>query len=274
MNKKPKCPICSCSGKLFATTGYFKVYKCENCGHGFLFPGFYSENCLLKFYDKNYSKDYNPKLKTKNYQSRQIQYKLDATFLKPFIQSKIISVLDFGCSNGEFLKTLPSYWTKYGYERSGYFKQNKKIYSTIEEARKNKYDIITLRGVIEHLFNFDSLFSLIKTSLKKNGIVYICATPDFNSPCAVVYKKQWNQLILPFHYHQFTLASLTILFAQHGLGLKAIHYPYMETPYSSFQKDSKKFINNITGKQIDTNHAYPGNMMSVIFEKIKYDAKK
>jgi len=271
---KIACPVCSRAGKIFTTIGYFKTYKCVNCGHGFLFPGLKNERHLLAFYDNDYSKDYDPKVKTKNYKNRQIQYQLDVAFLKSFIQSKIISILDFGCSNGEFLKAMPSYWTKYGYERNFCFKTSKTVYSTIEESKKNKYDIITLRGVIEHLFNFDALFSLIKTSLKKNGIVYVCATPDFNSPCAVAYKKRWNQLVLPLHYHQFTLTSLTILFAKHGLSLKAVHYPYLETPYASFQKDSKKFINNIKGKQKSTNHAYPGNMMSAIFEKITYDAEK
>ncbi|KKK48436.1 hypothetical protein LCGC14_3145120, partial [marine sediment metagenome] len=120
---------------------------------------------------------------------------------------------------------------------------------------------------------FSELFLLINQKLKKDGILYICATPDFNSPCSFLYKSQWNQIDPPFHYHQFTATSITLLFAKYGFGLKALYYQYLETPYANFQKDADKFIKNIkryyeNKDPVNTVHAYPGNIMSLIFERI------
>ncbi len=290
---KPSCPICLSDSRFwdFAKEDIlsedsdrepkiFKIYKCNSCGHGFIYPGLKSNEELLKYYDENYAKTYDPDVDDKSIKLRKNQYIVDVELIKKYITKETISVLDIGCSTGQFLNNMPSNWNKFGYDINKYYidyisKHYKNItpFSEISQIKDDFFDLITLRGVIEHMFDLTESFSLLNNKLKEIGIIFICATPDFNSPCSYIYKSSWNQINPPFHYHQFTAASITILFSKHGFGLKALHYQYVETPYADFPKDALKFINNIKRffekkDPIDTVHAYPGNIMSLIFEKI------
>ncbi|KKN42516.1 hypothetical protein LCGC14_0712390 [marine sediment metagenome] len=291
---KIECPICFSESRFWDSAQediltrhssgeikIFKIYKCNGCGHGFIYPNFKNNEELMKLYDETYGKTYDPDVDEKSIQLRDKQYSVDVELVKKYLSKERITVLDVGCSTGLFLNNMPSNWDKFGYDIIQYYldyiKDNYKDITPLSETSKMKndfFDLITLRGVIEHMFDFSELFLLINKKLKKDGIIFICATPDFNSPCSYLYKSNWNQIDPPFHYHQFTATSITMLFAKHGFGLKALNYQYLETPYANFHNDADKYIKNIKRyyekkDPTDTIHAYPGNMMSLIFEKIK-----
>jgi len=291
---EPLCPICLSDSRFWDKSvniapknngktkkEEFLIYKCNSCGHGFLHPGLQNKEELQKYYNEDYATSYNPDIEDESFKLRKEQYKLDVNLIKSYVSIDKISVLDYGCSMGMFLNAMPSEWKKYGYEINKfeleYIAKNFKeirTFSDVSQIRKNNFDLITLRGVIEHLFDFNDLFSILIDSLKDKGLVYVCATPDFNSPCACVYKSYWNQIGPPLHYHQFTAASITILFGNKGFGLRNLTYPYENTPYSDFPRDGIKFINNVrriieNDKPVETQHAYPGTMMSLVFEKVK-----
>lgn len=280
MTAIPSCPICTSRSRFWESVKGFKIYKCLFCGHGFFYPGVKTRTELLGHYNEDYSQTYKPERLSKDFRLRQKQYELDTAMIRGHNSKSKISVLDFGCSTGQFLNSMPAAWKKYGYEvnRSELDYVTKHyshitMFSEIIELKKQKYDLITLRGVIEHLFDFQELFSVLNSSLKKGGKIYICATPDFSSPAAVVYRSKWNQIAPPLHYHQFTAASIAILFAMHNFGLKLLSHPYAETPYADFANDSAGFIRNVKrlghGRKPDrTAHAFPGTMMSLIFEKL------
>ncbi len=290
----PCCPICSSTSKFWDIVEeyrsikedenkkiLFKLYKCNSCGHGFFYPGVKSSTDLIKYYDEEYAKEYDPDIEDESFVLRKKQYNLDVELIKIYIFNDKISVLDYGCSTGQFLNAMPKNWSKYGYEVNNYelkyISEHSKDIITFSEVSKiyeEFFDLITLRGVIEHLFDFNEIFSVINRCLKENGIIYICATPDFNSPCSVIYKSDWNQITAPIHYHQFTAASISTLFAKQGFGLKGLLYPYANTPYADFHNDAIKFINNVkkfleNNSLNDTSHPYPGTMMSLIFEKVQ-----
>ena len=84
--------------------------------------------------------------------------------------------------------------------------------------------MITLRGVIEHMQDHQPLIDLLARALRPQGLLFISATPDFSSPCAALYREQWNQIACPEHIHQFTPASLSYLLARAGLVLRALHH--------------------------------------------------
>jgi len=270
---KSICPICDTTSRTWKTIDKFEVFKCPNCGHGFIFP---MPKDLSIFYDKDYAKTYMPGTNTEAFRDRFIQYITDAELLEKYYSEEHCRVLDFGCSTGIFLTCMKDKWEKAGFEVNNYelkhLKANTKsmkIFSKIEEIY-GKFDIVTIRGVIEHLTDFKPLFSVLEKNLKKGGIVYMCATPDFSSPAAILYKERWNQISVPYHCHQFTQASIALLFAQNGFGLKALYHPYEDTPYTK-SNDLKTFINNSKESHIinmgNTHHAYPGTMMSLIFIK-------
>jgi SAM-dependent methyltransferase len=272
-----KCPICNGNSYNWDDIpngdNLLHLLKCKDCGHGFFFPGVESKEKLLEIYDEDYADVYLPEKNSKEFELRKIQYLADVELLKKHIQNEV-NVLDIGCSTGEFLVRMPNSWDKSGFEVNpfelDYLKKNKpeiKLYDELNKIPENQFDIITLRGVIEHFFDFDELFDTIKKCLKKTGQVYICATPDFSSPCATLYKKNWNQIAGLKHYHHFTQSSIAFLFAKHGFGLKMLIHPYESTPYADFNNDANKFINNVQGSVIDTKHAYPGTMMSLLFDR-------
>jgi SAM-dependent methyltransferase len=257
------------------------MYKCTFCGHGFLFPGVADERQLHGHYGRDYATAYSPEIRSKGFLLRKQQYAQDAALLTEHMpRKKHVSVLDYGCSTGQFLNAMPAHWKKSGFEvnqfeldyiRAQY--KHIKVFPELSQLKKHAFDLVTMRGVIEHLFDFEQLFSVLKHSLKRGGIVYICATPDFSSPAAHVYRSTWNQIAPPLHYHQFTAASIAILFAAHNFGLKFITHPYLETPYAHFPKDAGLFVRNTKrvlrgARPRRTNHPYAGTMMSLLFEQM------
>ena len=274
------CPICNSEGLFWDKKNKLNIFKCIKCGHGYITSEIKKED-LNKYYDKKYAKNYNPKTKNKESILRKKQYILDIRDLKKYMTddkldlfNKNISVLDIGCSMGGFLNSMPKEWDKNGYEINkyeiDYINKNIKninIFNDFKQINK-KFDVITLRGVIEHFFDFKILFKQLNKLLKKNGIIYICATPDFDSPCGRLYKKEWNQFVPPIHFHQFTFTSAVLLFAQNNFIITKISHPYKETVYCDFINDSKCFLNNINCGDGNKEHAFIGNMMSLIFKKI------
>lgn len=297
LNKRMQCPICPDQSYYWTTveeSAYpmhritsketnkkkFHLYKCRCCGHGSFNPGVKSQEELSTFYNQNYAQDYMPTELNERFLQRKKQYELDVRLVRKYLQARTVTVLDFGCSVGYYLKAMPAQWSKHGYEINPYeieyLRQHQPqiaVYADISEIPKQKFDLITLRGVIEHLYDFKETFSLINKAIKKGGFVYISATPDFDAPTARMYGNKWNQICVPFHYHYFTSASLAALFAKNGFGMKGLHHEYLDTPYADFNEDSKRFIKNVSRvlkRQIPEKnlHAYPGTMLSAVFEKL------
>lgn len=95
--------------------------------------------------------------------------------------------------------------------------------------------------------------------------------------CGAV-QKLLGANVAPEHIHQFTPASLQILLAESGLVMKALYHPYMGTPYENWKTDSQVYLSNTeiidrartNSREVEIRkHPFPGNMMSVIFEKIR-----
>ena len=285
INYKHECPICS-----DGTFSYFshkdlfnndvEIRKCINCGHG-SYLNIWNESHFREIYGAEYAIDYLNS--TETHSQRREQYLLDLALLEEFLP-KQINVLDFGCSSGEYLDSMPEDWQKSGYEVNPELvtilkttRPNYAIYNNVSDINGD-FDLITLRGVIEHIPEHSNLIEFLNNRLRVGGFVYLSATPDFSSPCAVQYKSYWGQIVTPEHIHQFTPASLQILLSESGLVMKALYHPYMGTPYENWKTDSEDYFSNkeiidratTSSKEIEIRkHPFPGNMMSVIFEKIR-----
>lgn len=274
------CPICR--GK---ASNYFKhldlfgetvtIYKCRDCGHGSYRKKF-TPNQFKSIYQIDYAQDYLDE--SEPHEQRKLQYKLDVDFLHDLSESAL-SVLDIGCSSGGFLDAMPRNWTKSGQEVNPelikHLNQARPEYKVYREFKdiEGKFDLVTMRGVIEHIEDHDELISFLLEHLKIGGYFYICATPDFASPGATIYKDKWGQIVAPEHIHQFTPASLQILLSKAKLVLKELSHPYLGTPYEDWENDKQLMLKNLenlreTSCAQQFKHPFPGNMLSVIFEKI------
>ena len=284
--KKIKCVICKyISQKFFSYNDYYgnqaTLLKCINCGHGF-HEKKYSQAQFDRMYAEQYSKNY------LDYQrsivkKRKVQYKYDIDWLlhsEEKIRGKKLKVLDLGCSSGDYLETMPKNWKKFGYEVNDTYvqhiaqkKHNIITFQSLKKPIKEKFNLITMRGVIEHIQDHKDLLNFLERNLLKNGLLYISSSPDFSSICAIQYKQLWNQMKCPEHIHHFTFSSLSILLSRVGLVPKHMNHNYINTPYSNWKQDKITYIKNISRlnkkiKVTHTEHAFLGNMIQVIYEKV------
>jgi 2-polyprenyl-3-methyl-5-hydroxy-6-metoxy-1,4-benzoquinol methylase len=275
------CPICACTSyPYYEYKDFFgapvSLYKCINCGHGSHDKPYTAEQ-FSEIYRADYAADYLIKEK-ELWQQRQVQYALDTSLLLANRSFGDVRVLDYGCSSGGYLDAMPAHWAKSGFEVNpfhiDYVRANKRHITVFDsvQAIDGKFDLITLRGVIEHIPDHTELIALLGRHLAPGGSVFITATPDISSVCATLYKSQWNQVVCPEHIHQFSSTSLSLLLARAGLVLRSLNHPYMDTPYANWERDKAQFVDNFRKLQqgagaIAPTHAFPGNMISALYEK-------
>ncbi len=114
------------------------------------------------------------------------------------------SVLDFGCGNGEFLKTISSYLPKcelFGSDLSDKYKSElesipnfKELYSS-QNKPERKFDLITLIHTLEHLINPFETLSFIRKSLKENGVLFIQVPNVIENPFDILIADHITHLM-------------------------------------------------------------------------------
>ena len=214
-----------------------------------------------KFYNKIY---YKKTYKDKNimFKKREKQYNIDKKYLlKSFNDQPNKKILDYGCGNGEFLNKFKS--KKYGYEINPNIQKKSKIkYLKTNEISKIKFDLIIMRGVIEHIPEFYSVCKKLFKSLKKNGIFFITATPNnlslpyFNNP------KKFH-LNNERHIYNFNHVNLGAFFLKNNFLNTQVVFQYLETAYKNLNQDF------LSLKKNKKSTAHPGNMMTLSFKKMK-----
>lgn len=114
-------------------------------------------------------------------------------------------VLDIGAGAGHGMRVMSDFFpeaTVFGYE------------PTIDPDRpKDKFDLITLFHVLEHVEDLHEMLAYIKSSLTENGHVLV----------QVPYTIMWPfDLVIADHVRHFTAKSLVELFQNFGLNMKYV----------------------------------------------------
>lgn len=173
------CPLCNSQeieyifttnefhGKYTKTSDKFKYYKCLNCQS--IFPDIDNVN-LKDFYKTNYR--HHPKLIEKII--IKTNFIIQNTILKLLFGNKSISILDVGCSTGDYLNQLPNYYKKTGIDIKIDDKKSKLIEADFLKHNFNKkFDIINFSHSLEHFINPSLAISRAYNLLNKNGVVII-----------------------------------------------------------------------------------------------------
>ena len=231
-------PLCYSESKKIIwikINSFLNAVKCNKCNFVFI-DQILNKNALSSYYN-NYI---NFKLKNKKKLNlRNKMYKIDLKYLKLYKQSG--KLLDIGCSNGGFLRYLVNYYNAFVIDidekaviLSNKFNKLKGRVSLLNlndvKKKLGKFDVVVLRGVIEHVEDPNSYFHNISKFLKKKGIIFICATPNVDSPCAIKFKDKWNQFDPIQHINLFSYKTINKIANNHGFELIGQHYPYLETP--------------------------------------------
>jgi len=128
------------------------------------------------------------------------------------------SLLDIGAGTGDFLKSAQKKgWTISGIEPSEKAREiaNEKKISlneTIDEVKGQKFNVVTLWHVLEHLPNLGDYIQKIE-SLVVDGGTLIIAVPNFNSHDAIHYQNFWAAYDVPRHLWHFSQNSIRSIFS-------------------------------------------------------------
>lgn len=134
------------------------------------------------------------------------------------------SILDYGCGTGSFLHYMQQHnWQIAGVEPSEAANKkakqivNKEIYHELHQV-KDKFDIITLWHVLEHVHDLNEKLLEIKEHLDNNGIL-IVAVPNIKSLDAKEYGAFWAGLDVPRHLWHFSNSTMQALLEKGGFKL-------------------------------------------------------
>jgi len=96
---------------------------------------------------------------------------------------------------------------------------------------EEKFDIVTMMHVLEHVFNPEKYVKKIHSILSDGGRLVI-EVPNFNSWSSVLTGKYWLGLDLRYHVSYFTVDSLDRLLKKYNFKIKVLHTFSLE--YSAF----------------------------------------
>lgn len=146
------------------------------------------------------------------------------------------TLLDVGSGTGYF----PHYMKNKGFEVMGVevdenarkfslerFGLNIKTPEDLLDGRiEQKFGLITLWHVLEHLYYPDKYIEAINQRLEDDGIILV-AVPNYSSFDARFYKDYWAAYDVPRHLWHFTPLSMKYLMSRHGLEvIEKKHMPF------------------------------------------------
>lgn len=257
--KVEKCPVCqstsfinhiiatdhSVSGESFA------ISKCKHCTVLFTNPRPDSSN-IGKYYESpNYiSHADKPKgLVGYIYQVvRKVAIQQKLKLIAKTNKFKKGRLLDIGCGTGTFINAAKiEGWEVEGVEKNPEAAQistlriNQEIYQDLLELKtKEKFQIITMWHVLEHIEKLDETIEKIKSLLHSKGKL-IVAVPNHLSKDAKEYGEHWAAYDVPRHLYHFNEQSIKTLFERHQMKVKKILPMYFDAYYISLM--SEKFKN-------------------------------
>ncbi|MDF4220218.1 class I SAM-dependent methyltransferase [Maribacter sp. M208] len=155
------------------------------------------------------------------------------------------NLLDIGCGTGEFLtKAKKDNWKVIGVElndqaRTKASNKDLIVYENINHLKNQKFEVITLWHVLEHLPNLEDKIKNIKSLLKKNGTLII-AVPNYKSYDAQYYKEFWAAYDTPRHLWHFSQTAMKILFQNENMFVEQTLPMYFDSYYVSLLSEKYK----------------------------------
>lgn len=136
-------------------------------------------------------------------------------------------LLDVGAGTGDFLLAAKNNgWLVNGVEpntnaRKLALEKSIQLNNDINNFQGEKYDVITMWHVLEHVTNLDEYIETLNRLLKPDGTIII-AVPNFKSYDANYYKEFWAAYDVPRHLWHFSKTSIKKIFIKKGIKLKKI----------------------------------------------------
>lgn len=155
------------------------------------------------------------------------------------------NILDIGCGTGEFLAYAKNNnWITFGVEpnlkaRQKALEKNLTIVEKLELINAEKFNVISLWHVLEHLPNLQEQIVKIKNLLSDEGTLII-AVPNFKSYDAAYYKENWAAYDTPRHLWHFSQNSITEIFNEHNFKVVKTLPMHFDSYYVSLLSEKYK----------------------------------
>ncbi len=231
------CNLCgSVETKLWGESEGFKIVECCHCGLVYVNPRL-NRAGLQKVYGVDY---YQMHGEDKARALRIKMYDIEVKELQKLVKPG--KILDVGCGGGFFLSRLGEGWEKFGTEFNPAAAEDGRVRFGLDvklgplpelDYKDNSFDVINMRGVIEH---FQDPFSYLTTAyriLKPGGMLAI-NTPNIGSLCARLYKVKFNLVTPKYHIYYFSTKTMTEMLVKAGFKIVCKKYFYIGTPYAKW----------------------------------------
>ena len=177
-------------------------------------------------------------------------------------------ILDIGCGIGAFLDGFSdSQWQKYGVDVSEHAVEiagskgiNIKMHDEAYNYDDGFFDVIVMRGSVQHLPDPFQTIANCKKLLTVDGLMVFLSTPNTNSP----YYRRFRTLpILTESLNILQPSDTMMVNALQNMGFQIldVRYPYLETPYAKIINDHLLFILSFFG--LRRSFAFWNSMMEI-----------
>ena len=145
------------------------------------------------------------------------------------------TLLDIGSGTGDFLSASKQYnISSIGTEpneqaRTLSRKKGNTVVKNLDEIPNQKFDVITLWHVLEHVHDPATYLEKINSLLNENGLLLI-AVPNYKSYDCTYYKNNWAAFDVPRHLWHFSKPGMKKLLEEQNL----IITTYKSLPFDSF----------------------------------------
>lgn len=158
------------------------------------------------------------------------------------------TILDVGAGTGDFLKFCKeNQWKVTGIEpsekaRNIADKKGVLLLEKLEYISNQKFDVITLWHVLEHVKDLENYIITLNQLLEENGKLII-AVPNFRSYDANYYKEFWAAFDVPRHLWHFSKKGIVSVFSQFGFELEKTRPMKFDSYYVSLLSEKYKKSN-------------------------------
>lgn len=227
---KVSCKICGSEAQLWKEVNNYNIYRCKDCGLGFVFPQLTQDQIHSIYKTSGHGAKYDETTLKQVLEAEDIypNSTIDSVRLTAKIQKNVQStnsgVLDVGAGYGFYTKEL----TQKGYEviPLELASTEKRILTElagikpVSETFENfetriKFGVVLMSQILEHAA--DPVFWAQKTHnlLVEKGL-WVIAVPHFNSWSRRLMQEKEFYIIPPEHLNYFTRKSLRLLLENHG----------------------------------------------------------
>lgn len=224
------CPVCHSEGVsvftqrdlLCGIAGVFGQRYCSECGAFFLSPRV-PESEIWRYYPDSYA----PYQRQAAHPT--VIHKLADALGLPLRRRRIVErfvsggkILDAGCGNGFFLKTLEDgQWETYAmdvkcHDSAGFSGEFFEGRFDHEKPPWNGFDAITLWHVFEHLYHPEKALENASALLTEGGFLFL-AIPDLANLDRRIFGKYWVGWDPPRHIATYSATAIETLLRRSGL---------------------------------------------------------